>query len=94
MIIYINNNGEIKDVNNTLDKSLTAITIPEDNNLFNGWTEDKICCYKVEIKDEKIVCATPYVNTDIIDRIDRLSNQNMNTQAQIDYLSMMSGIEM
>lgn len=94
MILYINQKNEIKDVNTTEDSSLTPFEISEnDSNPFNEWIVDKICCYKVIIEDGKIKGIEPYVDSIIIDRIETLSKANSATQAQLDYVTMMSDIE-
>lgn len=46
MILYVDNENRIKSVNAVLP-SLTPIEIDDTNNPFDGWSEAKICCYKV-----------------------------------------------
>ena len=101
MKVYVNGKGEIKDVNSTTDISLTALEITEEENPFIGWSVAKICCYKVRVKDGRVVMFTPYVDTRIIEHIDRLGNEVsevsstvLDTQAQVDYIAMMTDVEM
>lgn len=82
MVIYINKRGEIKDVNTTTDTSLIPITLDE-NNIFKGWSVAKICCYKVEIKDEKIISCAPYIDTRIIEHIDKLADSIKSNSSDI-----------
>lgn len=93
MVLYVNNNNEVKDVNTTSDNSLTPLTVNDENNPFIGWSVAKICCFKVKVTDGTIAMFTPYVDSKIIEHIDRLSSQNISTQAQIDYIAMMSDID-
>lgn len=94
MILFINNKNEIKDVNTTDDNSLTSIEIEDENNPFVGWSVAKICCYALNLENGEYKGFYPYVDTCIIEHIDRLSTQNMSAQAQIDYIAMMTDVEM
>lgn len=71
MIIYVNEKGEIHDVNFTNNSSLIAIELNEEGNPFEGWTEDKICCYKVAVQEGRVVMMTPYVDSRLIEHFDR-----------------------
>ena len=83
MILYINNNGEIKDVDNTTDATLTPINVDDKKNPFKGWSVAKICCYKIEVKDGKIISRTPYVDSRIIEHIDSLGQGNETNASDI-----------
>jgi hypothetical protein len=72
MIVFINEKNEIKDVNTTTDESLVAVEVPEGT--FDGWSVAKICCFKVILKDGAFVGFTPYVDTRIIEHIERLGS--------------------
>lgn len=74
MIIYVNSNNEIKDVNTTLDESLTPLEIT-DYNPFEGWSVAKICCYKATVSEGRVTMMTPYVDSRLIEHIDQLSRQ-------------------
>lgn len=100
MIIYINKNGEIKDVNTTSDTTLTPVNISDENNCFKGWSIAKICCYKVSVNNGHVVMLTPYIDSKTIERISKLGSENealqeqlIATQAQLDYVTMMTDVE-
>lgn len=72
MIVYVNANNEIKAVNTSSDASLTALTINDDANPFNGWSTAKICCYKVTVQDGFVTMMTPYIDSRFLDNFDQL----------------------
>lgn len=74
MIVYVNENQEIKDVNTTNLEGLTPLEISDENNPFANWSIAKICCYKVEVIDGIITMMTPYVDSRLIEHIDQLGN--------------------
>ena len=76
MILYVNENNEIKDVNTTDDKSLIAVEINDDKNPFKNCSVAKICCYKVEVHDGEITSLIPYVDSRLIEHIDKLGKQS------------------
>lgn len=96
MILYVNKNNEIKDVNYTSDKNLISLEVNDKfpDNPFLSWSVAKICCYKVEVKDGVVTGYTPYVDSKIVEHIERQGQQNINLQAQVDYLAMMTDVEM
>lgn len=91
MKIFINSNGEIKDVGHTNDLSLNMVEVSD--SMFEGWSIAKICCYKVNVENGNVTMFTPYVDSRIIEHIDKLGKANASTQAQLDYVTMMSDIE-
>ena len=95
MILYVNKKNEIKDVNTTTDESLTPLAVNDNvnDNPFLSWSIAKICCHKVEVKNGVVTTLTPYVDSRIIEHIERQGQENINLQAQVDYLAMMSDIE-
>lgn len=72
MKIYVNDRNEIKDVHSTNDTSLTEIVINDEENPFKDWSIAKICCYRAEVREGIVRMFTPYVNTLIIEHLDRL----------------------
>lgn len=71
MILYVNSNNEIKDVGSTTDESLTKVEIVDDEyNPFRDWSVAKILCYKVLVKDNRVVMMTPYVDSNLIEKIE------------------------
>ena len=75
MKIYVNEKGEIHDVDtNTLsDPTLTEVEV--DDNSFDGMSKAMICCFKVKVTDGQIMSTTPYVDSRLIDHIDQLGKQ-------------------
>lgn len=73
MVLFVNDKGEIKDIDATEDKSLTALEITG-NNPFEGWSDARIRCYRVEVRDGEVVMMTPYVSSTILDHIDYLGH--------------------
>lgn len=96
MVLYVNEKNEIKDVNTTSDNSLTPLVVNDDtmDNPFLSWSPAKICCYKVEVKNGVVTMLTPYVDSRIVEHIERQGQQNITLQAQVDYLAMMTDVEM
>ena len=70
MKVYINQNNEIKAVNTASDASLLELDILDEFNPFAEWSEEKICCYKVNVKDGRVVMMTPYVDSKLIEHFD------------------------
>lgn len=92
MIVYVNENNEIKDVNTTADATLIPIEVPEC--IFDGWSVAKICCHKLGLENGQYTGFTPYVDSRIIEHIERQGQENINLQAQVDYLAMMTDVEL
>ena len=76
MILYVNENNEIKDVNSTSDPSLIALEVNDKTNPFEGWSTAKICCYKVEVAEGIVTMMTPYVDSRLIEHIDQLGKES------------------
>ena len=76
MIIFVNDRNEIKDVHSTNDKTLTEVFIHDEENPFKNWSIAKICCYRVDVREGFVRMFTPYVNSLIIEHLDRLGEQN------------------
>lgn len=101
MIIYVNELNEIKDVGTTNDNTLIPIEIlDDDENPFVNWPSAKICCYKVKVSNGHVVMLTSSIDSKAIEYISRLGSENemlqeqqIATQAQLDYVTMMSDIE-
>lgn len=75
MILYVNENNEIKDVNTTSDPSLIALQVDDETNPFKDWTIAKICCYKATVSDGIVISMTPYIDSTIVEMVDRLGKQ-------------------
>ena len=76
MVLYVNENNEIKDVNTTSDPSLIALEINDETNPFKGWSIAKICCYQVNVENGVITMFTPYVDSRLIEHIDQLGKES------------------
>ena len=83
MILYVNDRNEIKDVNSTNDKTLTKVFIKDEENPFENWSIAKICCYRVDVREGVVCMMTPYVNSLIIEHLDRLGEQNGQTEETV-----------
>lgn len=88
MKIYVNEKGEIKDVNFTSDTSLSEIEVTDGT--FDGWSVAKICCYKVNVSDGHVTMMTPYVDSRLIEHIEQLGMQNEKTDAQVLFTALMT----
>ena len=100
MKIYVNNKNEIKDVGTTTDESLIEYVINDEMNPFENWSVAKICCHKAVVENGIVTDFSPYVSTILIDQLDRLGKENevlkkenASTQAQLDYVTMMTDVE-
>ena len=79
MYISVNEKNEIKKVG--IDENLTVLYVDENSADYpwNGWSEAKICCYKVEVKDGIVTMMTPYIwsnNLDVIDQLGKSTEVN------------------
>lgn len=73
MLIFINERGEIHDVNTTTDPKLTPIEVTDGS--LDDMSEALICCYKVTVVDGVVTMRTPYVPSTVLESIDRLGKQ-------------------
>ena len=73
MLIFVNERGEIHDVNTTTDPKLTPIEVTDGS--LDGMSEALICCYRVKVEDGVVVMRTPYVPSVVLESIDRLGKQ-------------------
>ena len=73
MILYVNDRKEVHDVNTTSDPTLTPLEVTDGT--FDGWSDAKICCYKVEAVNGEVTGYTPYVDSRLIEHIDQLGKQ-------------------
>lgn len=72
MYVSVNRKGEIKEVGVSTDPNLTALYIDEsvDRFPFEGWSNAKICCYKVRVVDGVVMMLTPYIDSRLLDNFD------------------------
>ena len=73
MLIFVNDRGEIHDVNTTKDPKLTPIEVTDGS--LDDMSEALICCYKVTVVDGVVTMRTPYVPSTVLESIDRLGRQ-------------------
>ena len=88
MILYINDKGEIKDVNTTTDKTLRAVDVGNDNPFDGDASIEKMRCYKVKLNGDSVEYYQALVDDKIIEHIDALgkgseTNANNITDTQI-----------
>ena len=88
MKIFVNDRNEIKDVHSTKDNTLTEIVINDERNPFKNWSIAKICCYRVDVREGVVCMMTPYVNSLIIEHLDRLGEQNGQTEETVTNLEV------
>lgn len=72
MYVSVNKKNEIKKVGVTTDPNLTSLYIDDDENPFEGWSEAKICCYKVIVKDGIVMMMTPYIDSRLLEHFDQV----------------------
>ena len=73
MLIFVNDRGEIHDVNTTTDLKLTTIEVTDGS--LDDMSEALICCYRVTVVDGVVDMRTPYVPSTVLESIDRLGKQ-------------------
>lgn len=83
MKVYVNNRNEIKDVNSTTDLSLVELEINDDGNPFANWSVAKICCHKVEVENSMVTKFSPYIDTRIIEHIEKLGKRDESVASDI-----------
>ena len=88
MKVYVNDRNEIKDVHSTKDNTLKEIIINDNENPFENWSIAKICCYRVDVREGVVCMFTPYVNSLIIEHLDRLGEQNGQTEETVTNLEV------
>ena len=78
MKLYTDEQGRIFAVGSTERTDLTEIEVDENSFdfPFKGWSETKICCYRIEVTDGHISMMTPYVPTNVIGALDSLGSEN------------------
>lgn len=86
MKVYVDSESKIRDVGSTSDTTLTELTINDESNPFKGWSIAKICCFKVAVSDGIVTSISPYINSELIEHIDRLGMEIADLRARIEYL--------
>lgn len=94
MKVYVDDNNCIKAVHTSDDATLTELSINDDANPFNGWSDDRICCYRVNVKDGFVTMMTPYIDSRFIDHFDMGGqSHDENSNAIFELAEYISGIE-
>lgn len=70
MFIFENDRNEIHDVDSTTDTNLHAVEVTDGT--FDNWSKARICCYVADVREGRVVTLYPYVNTIIVEQLDRL----------------------
>lgn len=86
MLIGVNERHQIKQIRTITDESLTVMELNEDDELylFKNWSDAKILsyCYKVE---GNVVAIYPYINTDIIEKLETQEQKQNEITAGLAY---------
>lgn len=84
MYISVNEKNEIKKVG--VDDTLTVLYVDENAEMFpfKGWSEAKICCYKVTVSDGIITMMTPYIDSRLLDHFDQVGKATETNADSID----------
>ena len=95
MIIGINEKKQIKQVRQITDESLLVVELDETSEIypFKGWSDEKILCYCYN-DNGKSVSVYPYIDTNIIEKIDDMAKRNLLNRADIDYVAIMTGVDL
>lgn len=72
MKVFVDSENRIKDVGMTSDLTLTELEINDEDNPFEGWSQAKICCYKVNVVDGEVTMFTPYHLSSELDYINEI----------------------
>lgn len=77
MVIYTDENGIIYDVgeNTTGNENLIRVEINDEENPFTGWSKGRICCYKCQVIDGRVVMMTPYIDSSTFGAVDLLDGK-------------------
>lgn len=89
MKIGINSLHQIKQVREITDENLTIIELDESNEFypFKGWSDIRILCYCYNVS-EGGVSVYPYIDTNIIERLEGAESQSEMLMLALDELDM------
>ena len=93
MIVFTDNEGRIKSVgtNTTEDSTLKEVVIVDD--IFDEWSDEKICCYRIGVSEGHIIMLTPYIDSRFIDHFDMSGRKNNeNSEALFDLAEIVSNL--
>lgn len=85
MYVYVNKKNEIKEVGISSNTSLACLQINDNDidNPFLNWSAEKICCYKVQVENGVVTEYTPYIDTKIVEHLDKLGKADETTSNDI-----------
>ena len=72
MKVFVDSENRIRDVGTTSDLTLTELDINDEDNPFEGWSQAKICSYKVNVTEGVVTMFTPYRMSSDLDYIDEI----------------------
>ena len=77
MILYVDAENKVRAVNSTNDSTLKPLYVDESNDMFPfvGWSNAKICCYRVNVANGIVTMMTPYVDSRMLESIDIMGHQ-------------------
>jgi hypothetical protein len=95
MIIGVNSQNQIKQVREITDTTLILVELDENLETypFKDWSDTRILCYCYK-QVGNVVSIYPYINTDIIEKLEEDDIRILQTRADIDYLSIMTGVDL
>lgn len=88
MKLFTDDNGRILAVDSTERTDLIEIEVDEsaEDFPFKGWSDVKVCCYRVEVTDGHISMMTPYVPTNVIGALENMESKNAEMKAENEML--------
>lgn len=92
MKLYVDLHGRIMAINATERTDLAEIEVDENamDFPFKGWSESRICCYRVNVENGRITMMTPYVPTHMISALENLETKNAQLKS---VMSALLGVE-
>lgn len=76
-VFYLDTEGCVCDLDVTDDKSLIPVMVDDEafGYPFNGWSDDKICCYKVTVEKGIVTMISPNFHPKFIKQIDFMASR-------------------
>ena len=95
MKIGINEAFQIKQIGEITDNNLIVIELDETSEayIFRGWSDTRILCYCYEAT-ENGVSIYPYIDINIIEKMEADSAKISQNRADTDYLAIMTGVDL
>lgn len=95
MLIGVNKSNQIKQIKEITDVTLTIIELDEtaETYPFKGWSDTKILCYCYKAGGNGM-SIYPYVDTNIIDKLEAEHDRSVKNRSDIDYIVIMTDIDL